>query len=58
MFNAYKISVDERINKRIFELEKQYNLSKAENKVLKAQAKIKVLIIVVLALLILMTVLA
>ena len=55
MFEAYEHSVDEQINTKILELEKRYDLAKAENKALKAQNNVTLLAVLMFVLLLSVT---
>lgn len=44
-FEVYEYYVDEQTNQRILELEKQYDLTEAENRALKAKSKTRIVII-------------
>lgn len=51
-FDVYKQGVNDRINKNILELEKRYDLTEAENKTLKSEARSRILAIFLLLILI------
>jgi len=51
MFGSYKQSVNERVDKRILELEKRYNHNEAESKAFKAEVKTKILALFIFLLL-------
>jgi cell division protein FtsL len=55
MFESYQKSVDERVDKRILELEKLYNLTEAENKALKAESKAKILLLLLFLLILILS---
>jgi tetratricopeptide (TPR) repeat protein len=55
MFEAYEHSVDEQTNTKILELEKRYDLAKAENQALKAQNNVTLLAVLMFLLLLSIT---
>lgn len=56
-FDTYEKSIDDRLDTRILELEKRYNLSEAENKTLKARRNVRIWLAIALIVVLLLVLL-